>query len=61
MNYPPKPTQLEAELARECYQQKSHKSASQAGLSVSGYYIDENNAVKRVILLTTVNPDDGNY
>jgi len=59
--YPSKPTPPEVALAAKCFEQKSNNNDSENGLEISGYFIDENESVKRVILITKVNGGDGDY
>ncbi len=61
LSFPPKPTQPEVSLAMECFEHESNSSHNSDGLEINAYFIDENESVKRVILLTRPNGSDGDY
>ena len=54
INFPSSPTKTELEVAEKCYQIKSKYEKTEENLKITGYFIDEDRGVERVILLTEI-------
>jgi Zn-dependent peptidase ImmA (M78 family) len=59
--YPRRLTTQEVTLAAKCFEMKSNLLDNQNGLEIAGFFVDEIETVKRVILITKVNRDEGAY
>lgn len=54
LNYPFKVTQVEQEVVTACYDNRYNHSVETDQLVINGYYVDEGQSVKIVILLTEI-------
>ena len=52
MNYPPSPAAEELQMMERCYSEKKKNSLISENLNITGYYIDRNKDIPRVVLIT---------